>query len=154
MSKEPPRTVHGSEEASSRDEKPTDRFNLTGKNFLVTGGGRGIGLATCKGIMQLGGGVAVIDSTDDSKAFYSLAEKYGAKAAFAQGDVSDQQSLESAFSKVLEAVGGQLHGTVTCAGVNINEKLVDATWESSKKLLDINGLGSWWPAKLVAKQLQ
>ena len=154
MSKLPERIVHGSEEASPRDEKPTDRFDLTDKNFLVTGGGRGIGLATCKGIMQLGGGVAVIDSVDDHKAFYALAEKYGAKAAFAQGDVSDQKSLESAFSKVLDDIGGQLNGTVTCAGVNINEKLVEATWETSKKLLEINVLGSWWTAKLVAKHLQ
>lgn len=138
---------------ASHDKKPTDRFDLTGKNFLVTGGGRGIGLATCKGIMQLGGGVAVIDSIPDDTAFMALAKEYNAKASFAQGDVSDQHSLESAFEKVLAGVGGHLHGCVTAAGVNINEKLVDATWEKSRKLMEINVLGSFWTAKLVAKHL-
>lgn len=138
---------------ASYDKKPTDRFDLTGKNFLVTGGGRGIGLATCKGIMQLGGGVAVIDTLPDSQELYTLAEQYHAKVSFAQGDVSDQQSLESAFQKVLEGVGGQIHGCVTCAGININEKLIEATWEKSRKLLEVNVLGSFWTAKLVAKHL-
>lgn len=138
---------------ASQDQKPTDRFDLTGKNFLVTGGGRGIGLATCKGIMQLGGGVAVIDMIDDPKAFNELAKKYGTATAFAQGDVSDQKSLESAFEKVLAGVGGHISGCVTAAGININEKLVEATFEKSKKLLEVNVLGSYWTAKLVAKHL-
>lgn len=140
--------------SASDDQKPTDRFDLTGKTFLVTGGGRGIGLATCKGIMQLGGGVAVIDSLPDSTEFLALAKKYNCPAyAFAQGDVSDQQSLETAFNTVLADVGGSLDGCVTAAGININEKLIDATWERSRKLLDVNVLGSFWTAKLVARHL-
>lgn len=139
---------------ASNDQKPTDRFDLTGKNFLVTGGGRGIGLATCKGIMQLGGGVACIDMLDNDKDFLELAKKYGAPHSFAKGDVSDQRSLESAFEEVVAGVGGHIHGCVTAAGININEKLVEATWEKSRKLLEVNVLGSFWTAKLVAKHLQ
>lgn len=41
--------------------KITDHFDLSNKNFLITGGGRGIGFACAKAIAQLGGGVVVID---------------------------------------------------------------------------------------------
>ena len=136
------------------DRKPTDRFDLTGKSFLITGGGRGIGLCAAKGIAQLGGNIAVIDaSTKPDEEFNTYAEKYGVKTAFAQADVSKKDSLESAFQQVLHGVGGQLHGCVTAAGININEKIVEADWEKSQKILDVNVMGSFWTTKLVAKHL-
>lgn len=139
---------------ATHDQKPTDRFDLSGKSFLITGGGRGIGLCAAKGIAQLGGNVAVIDySPEPSEEFYTYADKYKVKTSFAQADVSNKDQLEAAFAKVLAGVGGQLHGCVTAAGININEKLVDANWEKSQKLLDVNVMGSFWTAKLVAKHM-
>ena len=49
---------------------------------------------------------------------------------------------------------GQLHGAFTCAGIIVDEPLIDANWEISQKLLNINVLGTFWTAKLVAKHLK
>lgn len=133
--------------------KVTDRFSLKGKNFLITGGGRGIGFACAKAIAQLGGGVAVIDRASAPVAeFESLGERYGVKTFYAQGDVTDQHSIEQAVSKSVSALG-QLHGGLTAAGVVNDEPLSDADWERTKQTLDINILGTYWVVKLLARHL-
>lgn len=48
---------------------------------------------------------------------------------------------------------GQLHGGFTAAGICIDEPLVEASWDLSHKLLDINLFGTFWTAKLIAKHL-
>ena len=48
---------------------------------------------------------------------------------------------------------GQLHGGFTAAGICIDEPLVEASWENSHKLLDINVMGTFWTAKLISRHL-
>lgn len=45
-------------------ESVRDMFELKNKNFVVTGGGRGIGYAVNRAIAEMGGNVAVIDVLD------------------------------------------------------------------------------------------
>ena len=114
---------------------------------------RGIGFAVCKAIAQLGGGVAIIDVLSKPvEEFHTLAERYGVKASYHQADITNQQSLESAFGDAVKAVG-QLHGGLTAAGICFDEPLIEADWNNSRKLLDINVMGTFWTAKLIAKHL-
>ena len=48
---------------------------------------------------------------------------------------------------------GQLHGGLTAAGICIDEKLIDADWEGSQRMLNINVMGTFWATKLIAKHL-
>jgi len=66
--------------------------------------------------------------------------------------VTDQQSLETAFSAAVDAMT-QLHGAFTAAGICIDEKIASASFANSKRLLDINVLGTFWTAHLVAQHL-
>lgn len=114
---------------------------------------RGIGFAVAKSIAQLGGGVAVIDVLQEPvEEFQTLSKRYNVKASYHQADITNKDSLESAFADAVKAVG-QLHGGFTAAGICIDEKLIEADWEHSKKVLDINVLGTFWSAKLIAKHL-
>jgi hypothetical protein len=45
-------------------ESVRDMFDLKNKNFVVTGGGRGIGYAVSRAIAEMGGNVAVLDVLD------------------------------------------------------------------------------------------
>lgn len=107
----------------------------------------------CKSIAQLGGGVAIIDVLPKPvDEFHTLSERYGVKASYHQADITDQKSLENAFNDSVKAVG-QLHGGLTAAGICIDEPLIDANWENSRRVLDINVLGTFWATKLIAKHL-
>lgn len=139
--------------ANLSETKVTDRFDLSNKNFLITGGGRGIGFACAKAIAQLGGGVAVIDTAPEpDPEFSTLSERYGIKTSYAHGDVTDQRSLEEAFKQSVEAMG-QLHGGLTAAGIVMDTPFLEADWEVTKRTFDVNILGSYWTAKLLAQHL-
>lgn len=50
-------------------------------------------------------------------------------------------------------MGGKIHGGVCAAGININQPLIEADWDYSLKLLQVNLMGTYWTAKLIAKQM-
>ena len=91
-------------------------------------------------------------STKPVEEFHTLSERYGVKASYHQADITNQKSLESAFDDAVKAMG-QLHGGFTAAGICIDEPLVEANWEMSRKVLDVNVLGTMWTAKLLSKHL-
>lgn len=133
--------------------KITDRFSLANRNFLITGGGRGIGFACAKAIAQLGGGITIIDTAAEPTAeFNTLAERYGVKTFYTRGDVTNQESLEHAFAECVRAVG-QLHGGLTSAGVVNDEPFLEADWNRVQTTLNINILGTFWTIKLLARHL-
>ncbi|KAI8650394.1 hypothetical protein NCS57_01372900 [Fusarium keratoplasticum] len=138
---------------NASEVKVTDRFDLSGKNFLITGGGGGIGFACAKAIAQLGGGVAIIDTAPKPTAeFDTLSERYGVKTSYVRGDVTNQESLEDAFAKSVQAVG-QLHGGLTAAGIVMDTPFLQADWEVTQRTFNVNVLGTFWAAKLLAQHL-
>ncbi|KAK5098265.1 hypothetical protein LTS08_006398 [Lithohypha guttulata] len=140
-------------ENDTSDVKITDRINLKDKNFLITGGGRGIGFACAKAIAQLGGGVAVVDTlAEPVEEFQTLSERFGIKMSYVRGDVTSQESLEEAFAQSVRAMG-QLHGGLLAAGICIDEPLLEADWEHSQRTFNVNVLGTFWTIKLLGKHL-
>ena len=133
--------------------KVTDRLSLANKNFLISGGGRGVGFACAKAIAQLGGGVAVIDTAlEPVEEFHTLGKRFGVKTSYVRGDVTSQESLENAFAQSVRAMG-QIHGGLTAAGICIDEPLLEADWEHSRRTFDVNVLGTFWTIKLLARHL-
>ncbi|KAI8711468.1 hypothetical protein NCS52_01410200 [Fusarium sp. LHS14.1] len=140
-------------QVNAGEVKVTDRFDLSGKNFLITGGGGGIGFACAKAIAQLGGGVAIIDTAlKPTTEFDTLGERYGVKTSYVRGDVTNQESLEDAFAKSVQAVG-QLHGGLTAAGIVMDTPFLQADWEVTQRTFNVNVLGTFWAAKLLAQHL-
>lgn len=75
------------------------------------------------------------------------------KTSYQRADITDQHSFETAFDESVKAIGGQLNGGLTAAGIVLEEKLIDANWEKSQRLLNINVLGTFWAAKLISRHL-
>lgn len=64
---------------------------------------------------QLGGGVAIIDVLPEPvEEFHTLAERYGVKASYHQADITNQQSLESAFTDAVKAAVSSPEATHVC----------------------------------------
>ena len=108
-----------------------------GKVALVTGGGSGIGRATCLRFAEEGASVVVAEI--DEKRGQAVADEIrsaGNKAIFVRTDVADESSVRDAVSRAA-AEYGRIDVLVNSAAVFVL-KGIDATVEEWRKVLDRN----------------
>jgi sorbose reductase len=136
--------------------KITDRLSLKDKTIVITGGGRGIGLAISKAIAQLGGNIAVLDALPEpSQEFHSISSSHGVQTSYQRVDVTVQSSLERGFEQILQEAGSSgIQGCVTAAGITLERPFADHTWDECRRMLDVNVLGTFWAAKLAADAMR
>lgn len=89
------------------DLKPVrSLFDLKDRNYIVTGGGRGIGYAITRAIAEMGGNVAVLDILDSPvKDFGTLEGDFGVKARYFHADVTQEESLTRGFEQSIAELG-------------------------------------------------
>ncbi|KAJ0283302.1 hypothetical protein Brms1b_006001 [Colletotrichum noveboracense] len=130
------------------------KFSLKGRVAVVTGAGRGCGLAFAQGLAEAGAGVAIFDVINpDPTAFEQLSAANGIKAKAYVVDVTDITSLEKGFASVAADFDGKLDIFVACAGVNKNVEFLDTTEEDFDRLHGVNVKGLYFSAKLAAKAM-
>ncbi len=116
--------------------------NLSGKTVIVTGGGGGIGGATCRRFAQEGAKVAVFDMNLD--AAQKVADEIKAAGGTAQAfkcDITDRAAVDAAVAGA-EAALGPVAVLVNNAGWDVFKpftKTVPAEWD---KLIAINLTGA------------
>ena len=104
-------------------------MRFDGKVALVTGGGRGIGAATCALFAREGASVTVCD-LDEGPA-QEVAGPLGKQGLAVACDVSRRDHVEAAIQKTLDAFG-RLDILVCCAGItrdNLVHKMTDEDWD-------------------------
>src|SRR4029077_16926511 len=79
-------------------------IDLTGKIALVTGGGNGIGAASCRALAEAGARIAVIDRDGDAAA--RVAAEIGSGATEHALDVSDGAAFAQLASEIAAQRGG------------------------------------------------
>ncbi|MBM3598378.1 MAG: SDR family oxidoreductase [Alphaproteobacteria bacterium] len=103
---------------------------------LITGGARGIGLATAFNLLGRGFRVAVADLDAPAEGdLAGLAQR--SDLASVVVDVTDSASVDRMVARVIE-MHGRLDGLINCAGYNRHQTvadLEDATWQ---KLVDVH----------------
>lgn len=109
------------------------------KTALVTGGSRGIGRATALRLAAEGASVAINYANNHQQAERTLSElrALGAQALAIQGDVSDREAVASLVSAAREALG-PIDLLVHAAGLSIVEPASDVTWETWRRIMDVN----------------
>jgi sorbose reductase len=81
-------------------------FELKGKNFVVTGGGRGIGYAATRAITEMGGNVAVLDILPKPVGdFEKLSAEHNVKTLYIPGSVTKESDVVGAFEKAAMELG-------------------------------------------------
>ncbi len=120
-------------------------FSLEGKNAIITGGTKGIGLGIATAFAQQGANVALVgrDVASGEKAASELSEKNGIKAIFIKGDVSSTESCKEVTEKAIEAFG-EINILVNNAGVGPNGDFLDMDEDLGQYLncinIDLNGV--------------
>lgn len=128
-------------------------FRLDGSVAAVTGGGSGIGRATCLALAQAGATVAVIDR--DGAAAQAVAKEIveaGGKALNHEGDVSDEATVETTLAAIVNAAGG-LDILVNNAGMAIRKAAVDLPREDWEKVMAVNMTGAFLCARAAARHM-
>lgn len=128
-------------------------MNISGKTFIVTGAGSGLGAAVACMIVDNGGRVQLVDLNNESGA--ALATQLGASARFIAADVSDEASATAAITAA--QAFGPLGGLVNCAGVCPAEKIVGKEGPHSlstfARAININLIGTFNMLRLAASAM-
>lgn len=127
----------------------TPSFRLDGRKALVTGGGRGIGMAAAAALAEAGAHVVVTArSTDEIEQVAAAIRARGQKADAAVMDVS-----KVAEAQRIIAATGPYDILVNNAGGARHSPALEATEENFDFVADMNLKGAYFIAQAVAKGL-
>jgi NAD(P)-dependent dehydrogenase (short-subunit alcohol dehydrogenase family) len=115
--------------------------SLNGKIAFVTGGSRGIGLATAKAFIASGAAVA-ITGTEQGRLDSAVAS-LGRNALGIRADVRQYSEVEAALSRVVSTLGG-VDIVVNNAGVGVFRPVSDMAVEEWHRIIDTNLSGVFY----------
>jgi NAD(P)-dependent dehydrogenase (short-subunit alcohol dehydrogenase family) len=131
--------------------KAIDMFSLAGKKVFVTGGAQGIGKSAALAFAEAGADVAIVD-IDEALAAATAAEveRLGVRSFAVRCDVTDPMSVDAMVKKVTGEFG-TIDIAFNNAGICVNEKAEDMSFEQWKRVIDINLTGVFLTARAAGR---
>ncbi|KAK7883595.1 hypothetical protein LTR67_011094 [Exophiala xenobiotica] len=141
----------------NQNPKRFSEFDLQGKVFIVTGGGRGLGLSLAESLVEARGQVYCLDRlTEPDEEFNTvaagLAASFQGALRYCHMDVRDTNQLES----IVESIASEhsrLDGVIAAAGVQHISPALDYPPQEIMKMMDINFKGVFCTAAACARQM-
>jgi NAD(P)-dependent dehydrogenase (short-subunit alcohol dehydrogenase family) len=128
---------------------PAPSFDLTGKRALITGAGRGIGLASAQALASYGAEVVLAARTfDDVKAAASEIVRAGGRAEAIALDVKDTDAIMAAV-----ADRPAFHILVNNAGMNRTNPFLEVTQADFDDIVGLNLRACFFTAQTVARRM-
>lgn len=128
-----------------------ERFKIAGKKAYVTGGARGIGKSVSIALAQSGADVAIVDrDIDEAEKTAKEIASYGVKSIAVKTDVVNPDEVNQMINTILDAFG-TIDIAFNNAGICINESAQDMSFDSWKKVIDINLTGVFLTAQAAGR---
>jgi NAD(P)-dependent dehydrogenase (short-subunit alcohol dehydrogenase family) len=129
--------------------EPAGRPAVSGEVALVTGAGRGIGLATARRFLAEGWRVALLDIDDGllGEAMARLAQPEATLALHC--DVADAAAVQAAIARCAKRFG-RLDALVNNAGIAVFKPILDTTPEEWSRVLAVNLTGPFLMTQAAA----
>ena len=129
-------------------------INLSGKIALVTGSTRGIGRATALRLAEAGATVVVTGRVEERarEVADQIGNETGSKTMGVGLDIGDPKSIEEAYSKIREALGG-VDILVNNAGINRDTLFLRMKFEDWEEVLRVNLTGTFLMTQKVVKDM-
>lgn len=112
-------------------------MKLTGRTYIVTGGGSGIGAATVRRLLEEGANVVAVDLDEATAGAVLDAAGAGDDHGMATSvNVGEPNNVDALIARTVKRFGG-LDGVVNCAGVRGVGNILDTTrevWELNMKV--------------------
>jgi 3-hydroxyacyl-CoA dehydrogenase/3-hydroxy-2-methylbutyryl-CoA dehydrogenase len=127
-------------------------MRIDGSAALVAGGASGLGEATVRHLHGAGAHVVIADLNRERGE--ALAEELGDRAAFAQADVTQAETVEAAVARAASQTEDGLRICVCCAGIGHGERVAGRrgahTIEPFEKVIAVNLVGTFNVLRLAA----
>ncbi|KAJ6178558.1 hypothetical protein N7519_009019 [Penicillium mononematosum] len=132
-------------------------FQLRGKVFAVTGGGRGLGLTMAEALVEAGAEVHCLDRLPEPHEEFYTAQvranpQFGGSLHYHPLDVRDKDSTNQIMSSIADGKN-RLDGLVAAAGVNHVETAVNHSAADIERIISINYTGAFTSATAAATQM-
>ncbi len=129
-------------------------MRLEGKRALITGGGRGIGLASAPRLVAEGASVMLSDIlVEEGQTAADELTKAGGKASFVECDVTDLAEVNNFVAAGVDFLGG-VDVLFNNAGViGPGTAFLDTTEDEFRRIMEINVFGAFRVAQVTARQM-
>jgi 3-oxoacyl-[acyl-carrier protein] reductase len=131
-----------------------EKFGLTKKVAIITGGHRGLGASIAMYFANAGADIIIADicSEEESSALLDRIEKHGVRASFYSVDVSQKNSVEDMVNNIIKRYK-KIDILVNNAGIANTGKSENVTKEDFDKIIDVNLKGVLYCCQAVGRQM-
>lgn len=120
------------------------QFRLDGKNAIITGGSKGLGLAMAAGLASAGANVMLVsrDGSAAQAAAKEIAEAYEVDAFGLATDVTDTASVQQ-MVRAAVIRWRKIDVLINSAGINIRGAIDELSQEQFEQVMATNVTGTW-----------
>jgi len=130
-----------------------DRFDLTGRVALVTGGNRGLGRAFARALAEAGADIAIAARTRSrSQEVVDELQATGRRAMATTTDITSAGDVAAMVEQVTERLGG-IDILVNNAGDCVHRPALEVPAQEWHRVLDVNLHGLWACSQAVGRTM-